>query len=205
MAIGWLIRVADAMVVKEVTGMTLKVCGRRGDVIEDARSLPVFRKRRSLPGLQVQQSSVFAQPSLGNRISYQKALNMQGLWIFLTALLVAFAAAQPPDPECNKFGKCRFFSGYKKISDLGKQNYKDRGLDKVFKNCIKLCLADTTDGTRHPGWQSVAWLENDGCYCAFDLPGDILNPPSGFPKPKKGPTNCRVSDITCSTKKLKKT
>lgn len=35
---------------------------------------------------------------------------MQGLWIFLTALLVAFAAAQPPDPECNKFGKCSFFS-----------------------------------------------------------------------------------------------
>ncbi|KAK8170610.1 hypothetical protein BC567DRAFT_230255 [Phyllosticta citribraziliensis] len=140
---------------------------------------------------------------------------MRALIHLFCALLFAFVSATsgPPKPPCNKYGKCQFPSvrlpfsyryqssstsianttrlavqGSTKISDLGEQPYKGKAADETFKNCILLCKRYTTDGSRHPGFQTVAWIEDDGCYCGVDSIGFVLG--------KEGP-KCRASDITC--------
>ncbi|KAK7557521.1 hypothetical protein IWX49DRAFT_553165 [Phyllosticta citricarpa] len=76
----------------------------------------------------------------------------------------------------------------KKIAHLGNKPFKGPEADKIFQNCIELCKDYTTDGYYHPGFQIVAWLKNDGCFCGVESIEFVVG--------ERGP-ECRASDISC--------
>ncbi|KAK7519407.1 uncharacterized protein IWZ02DRAFT_433938 [Phyllosticta citriasiana] len=111
------------------------------------------------------------------------------IFLFAALFFVLVLSQGPPDPLCNQYKHCHFSSHpRKKIAHLGDKPFKGAEADKIFKDCIKLCKDYTTDGYYHPGFQTVAWLKNDGCVCSVDSIGLVVG--------TKGP-ECRASDVSC--------
>ncbi|KAK8201247.1 hypothetical protein BKA81DRAFT_118795 [Phyllosticta paracitricarpa] len=109
--------------------------------------------------------------------------------LFATLFPVLVSSQGPPEPLCNQYKHCHFSSHpRKKIAHLGNKPFKGPEADKIFQNCIELCKDYTTDGYYHPGFQIVAWLKNDGCFCGVESIEFVVG--------ERGP-ECRASDISC--------